>query len=315
MMTSAALLACLLAAGPARAEFTGADAGTSGANFLKLGIGARAVAMGGAVTASVSDPTAMRWNPAGLAAATRYTLSTMHGSHLGVANHEYLGAALPSSALGGVLGVDLAYLSLGVISRTDASGNEQGSFKPYNMAFGLGYARPLGPLRLGAAGRFIQTKIVGSASTFALDAGAQYRFSDFLQLGGSVHNLGPGLKVRQEKDPLPLLARAGAAMILSTDCLFEFDLSFPRDNQPALHAGVDYRLYRGDRLWLMSRLGYTSQTLHVRGFAGPSFGLGLSWSRFALDYSLSPTGELGLSHVASLKLAWGAPGPAEQTEK
>ena len=41
--------------------------GTTGAAFLEIGIGARAVAMGNAFVGTANDVTALYWNPAGLA--------------------------------------------------------------------------------------------------------------------------------------------------------------------------------------------------------------------------------------------------------
>jgi len=43
--------------------------GTTAAQFLKIGVGSRAVGMGGAFTATADDITAIYWNPGGLAAA------------------------------------------------------------------------------------------------------------------------------------------------------------------------------------------------------------------------------------------------------
>ena len=40
--------------------------GTTAAQFLKIGIGPRAIAMGSAFTATANDLTAIYWNPAGL---------------------------------------------------------------------------------------------------------------------------------------------------------------------------------------------------------------------------------------------------------
>ena len=45
------------------------NAGTSAANFLKIGVGRRGMALGGAFTANVQDPSALHWNPAGIAHA------------------------------------------------------------------------------------------------------------------------------------------------------------------------------------------------------------------------------------------------------
>ena len=42
------------------------NVGTSAANFLKIGIGAKAQAMGGAYVAQADEVTALYWNPAGI---------------------------------------------------------------------------------------------------------------------------------------------------------------------------------------------------------------------------------------------------------
>ena len=40
--------------------------GTTAASFLEIGIGSRAIAMGGAFVAVANDATALYWNPGGL---------------------------------------------------------------------------------------------------------------------------------------------------------------------------------------------------------------------------------------------------------
>jgi hypothetical protein len=62
-------LAALLAAAPAHAQSSlgGQRAGTSSGTFLRIGVGARAVAMGETFVAVANDPSAIYWNPAGLA--------------------------------------------------------------------------------------------------------------------------------------------------------------------------------------------------------------------------------------------------------
>ncbi len=62
------LLALVLAASPLAAQELGEQRiATSMLTFLKIGVGARAVAMGEAFTPIADDATAMFWNPAGLA--------------------------------------------------------------------------------------------------------------------------------------------------------------------------------------------------------------------------------------------------------
>lgn len=64
--------------------------------FLAIGVGGRAAAMGGAASATVRDVTAGYWNPAGLAFLDYPQISLMHEEHFGnLVNYNYAGVAIP----------------------------------------------------------------------------------------------------------------------------------------------------------------------------------------------------------------------------
>lgn len=63
--------------------------GTSAAQFLKIGVGARAAAMGGSFNALASDVTSIYWNPAGLARQQGSELFFSHTSWLAGISHEF----------------------------------------------------------------------------------------------------------------------------------------------------------------------------------------------------------------------------------
>ena len=69
----AALVSLLGAVAPARAQVSlgSQREGTSSATFLRIGVGARAEGMGEAFVAVANDPSAVFWNPAGLASLQR----------------------------------------------------------------------------------------------------------------------------------------------------------------------------------------------------------------------------------------------------
>ena len=80
--------------------------------FISLGVGARALALGGAYVALATDVTAGYWNPAGLSRINYPEFMLMHDEAFGsLVNHDYAAAAIPfgkSASLG------LSVIRLGV---------------------------------------------------------------------------------------------------------------------------------------------------------------------------------------------------------
>lgn len=173
--------------------------GTRGANFLQNWIGARGSAMAGAVGSLVEGPTAMYWNPAGIAstealsvAASRHDLYT----DLDIAQN-FIGVTLPT--LGGVLGASFNSLNSGEMDRTSedaplGSPITGRSFEWNSMAIGLSYARRLTDrLDVGVTGKYVTEGITdANVSWLAVDVGTQFRTGIHgFTIGGSIANLGP----------------------------------------------------------------------------------------------------------------------------
>ena len=86
-----------------------AVAGTDAAAFLNTGVGAKALAMGSAFVSVCDDPSAMYWNPAGLAKINRVSITGMSQS-LGstqwdtlqdiTPKYQFMGLTLPVSLIG-----------------------------------------------------------------------------------------------------------------------------------------------------------------------------------------------------------------------
>lgn len=88
-----------------------AQAAKYAGEFLEIGVGARAVGMGGAVTALTDDPMSFYWNPAGMGYIAGVNVSGMYADLWdGLANYSVAGITLP--ATGAVLGLN--YVRLGV---------------------------------------------------------------------------------------------------------------------------------------------------------------------------------------------------------
>ena len=101
-MGTVVVAATLLVATPAVAQFENISntvdrRGTAAAEFLAIPVGARATAMGGAVTASIKDATASYWNPAGLALMQKGSLTFDYASWLVGIDFGYGTIAMPTS--------------------------------------------------------------------------------------------------------------------------------------------------------------------------------------------------------------------------
>src|ERR1039458_7564997 len=78
------------------------EAGYTSANFLEIGMGARAAAMANSFTAVADDSTAIYWNPAGLGLVGGTSLSATHGQWLQGVTNDYIALSQQMSNGGGL---------------------------------------------------------------------------------------------------------------------------------------------------------------------------------------------------------------------
>jgi hypothetical protein len=295
---------------PAFADFNKDARGTTTANFLKLGVDARAVGMGEAYSALTADAASLYWNPAGLARIEDKSATFMHAPYLESSFFDYgaYGQRIGRHGFGGAV----QFFSAGSINQTDENNNPQGSFTPHDLAFSLGYAYRLGDDNapsVGVVGKYIQSKIIDTAQTMAVDVGVQSRlYAEKLRFAFTAVNMGGKMKFEEESESIPMALRLGSAYQIKRNWNAAFDLAFPKDNQPYVALGTEYVWHPSGALDLAGRLGYNSRTSgDIDGLTGVSMGFGLGFSqRFSFDYAFLPYGSLGLSHRISLSFAFGA---------
>ncbi|MCX5801219.1 MAG: PorV/PorQ family protein [Candidatus Eisenbacteria bacterium] len=259
--------------------------GEAGAQFLKMGVGARACAMGEAYVAIADDATAIYWNTAGLAEIQSPQITAMQNFWLADMSYQYLGLVCPSRL--GSLGISAAYSSSGEIPKYE-NFQREGEYSAYDAAGTIAYARRLmGSASYGVSVKFIQEKIEEeSARGFGVDVGLLCApgILHGLKLGVAVNNMGPGIKFIEKADPLPLSVRVGAAY-KTGPLLLAGDLGKPRDNDAYLCVGGEL----GIRDILALRAGYNSANSY-------SAGIGLKWRRVSVDYAYVPYEYLGDTH-------------------
>jgi hypothetical protein len=155
--------------------------------FLSLGVGARAFAMGGAQSSVASDVSAAYWNPAGLLQVeSNYQLMLMHAVYFsGIANYDFgaFTASLPDSSR---LAISVIRFSVDDIPDTRFLFDANGAINYDNISFfaasdyagWLSYAKRLnrlGGVEVGANLKVVH-RLVGSFSKawgFGLDIGMQ----------------------------------------------------------------------------------------------------------------------------------------------
>lgn len=172
---------CVLTIQPVDARYT--------ADFLTLGVGARALGMGGAGTALSDNAYAPYWNPAGLGQLTRYEVSFMHSTLNEADAYDFVGYVHPLKKRGAIgvswlrVGVDdIPITSLPVVSRPVGPANRPevvGSFNNTDNAFlfASGWRLPSRygiDLHLGGTLKLLYTS--GYRSTNAIGGGTDIGF-------------------------------------------------------------------------------------------------------------------------------------------
>ncbi|HAT72587.1 MAG TPA: hypothetical protein DCS63_07210 [Elusimicrobia bacterium] len=325
------LLALLCAwAGPAGASKIYPSAGSTSASFLKLGVGARAVAMGGAFSAVPGDPYAIYWNPAGLAGLDgKRHAGLFHNDYFQGLGQEFLFYTAPAACFdlplvgrpgNGAFGLGLNYFytpkemerrsGLYEADPVNPISPVEGTFGAYDLAFSAGYGWRRGAdLSLGAAFKVIRQTIDDeSGGSVALDLGLLREFRRDgvpYTAGFTVQNLGPGIKLVSRRYGLPLVFKAGLSRPLpGLGGLLALEVAKPVDNYPSAAIGAEYPLT--ERLAIRSGYRYRMYGNELGASSGFSAGAGVVFDRLTFDYAFTPFGVLGNSHRFSINLSFGS---------
>jgi hypothetical protein len=252
------------------------------ASYLKMGVGARFLAMGGASTAAVDDATAVAWNVAGLTRVKSASIASMYsaGDQTMDRRHNFL--ALASSVKGlGSFGIGWVNAGVVDIPRYNAQDVNEGTFNSSENAFLFSYAASFKPVRLGAGVKVLHQKIDPDSTETkmgfgGLDIGALAEPVEAITVGLSVQNiLG---KIADAKVPTILRVGTAVRLLPDDDLMVAVDLSKAfvdlSGKTAALHIGAEY--WAADLIGF--RLGFSSE----KQFAA---GIGVKMSNVSIDYA------------------------------
>lgn len=306
---------------PARAGAIDPAAGTSGASFLKIGIGsARSMAMGRAYVALAEGADAITWNPAGLGLAQQREFTYSYLRYIqGIDSPLFIAYAHPLGR--SVLGLNLAYLSVDGFDVRDINGKPlnstevrvQDGFATVSLARSFWFEKLFvgGSLKVVHENNdgTIQDNIVG-------DFGALMKPNSFVTFGFASQNMGTG------SSEVVQITRGGAAFQFFGVMTASMELQKTSDGPPRLAVGVEFTLpedllqvgqihfragFRGtddlgqlledDRNFLYPLVGSPKLSFGIGVYTAQAFGYGI-----AFDYAIMSLGALGTANMMSMKV-------------
>ena len=284
------------------------DPGSTGANFLKINLAPRELAMGSVGIGLADGPGAMFTNPAGLGSIGHQSLSFFYNIWLEGMSAQYLSYILPTGI--GNFGANVNYFGYGKIQGYDASGTETSNIDAYDLCFLLSYGKSevLKGVSGGINFKVLQEKLekekaiaFGGDLGIKIDLGKRYNALRGISLGCSVKNIGTGLKFDKEKAPLPLSYGVGVGVkreLLGEELNLGVDMNIPNDNTMYVGAGLEY--------WIKDiialRAGYNSKKDASNGL---SLGIGIKADIFSMNYAFVDYGELGYTHRMGMDIKFG----------
>jgi len=319
----AAILAAALLAAPAAAQFKlgSQRAGTSSGAFLKIGVGARASALGESFVAVANDPTAIYWNPAGLASMVRQELTLSHIGWPGDIRYEHAAVVIPNRRLGGSFGVQLGVLSTELDETSELQPFGTGrSFLFSDVVAGVAYARRwTDKLLVGVGLKYVREDLgsdVGGPVTNStlVDIGSIYYLGyGSVRIATSLSNFGaemtPGgsfvspvtgeVRAYDGFDP-PIQFRYGLAFEAVENSqqrlTMSVEIAQPADNAQRVKTGMEWVWQR--RLAL--RTGYNFNADELKFSAGAGLYLAVGQTQGTIDYAFTEGGPLGAINRLSL---------------
>lgn len=284
--------------------FAGSSQCAETAAYLDIGVGARALAMGGAYTALADDAHSVYWNPAGLARMEKREAAASHAELGNTTRHDFISYAHPTSQA--VVAGAFTYLNQGKLEGRDALGGRTSGFDASDAAVAFAAGRKNDLADLGVSVKYLHSHIASAeAQGMAVDAGLKREVAAArgkAVFGAALRNMGPGLKYNNQRNDLPLRLALGAAYRFEKGHALAVELqNGPRGADSEGGIGGEYKAREG----VFLRLGYTSKSAAVAGSGfdaarGLTLGAGFNMERFRLDYAAQAAGELGNVHRFSL---------------
>jgi len=295
----------------------GQRAGISAVQFLKIGVGARASAMGEAFVSVANDASALYWNPAGVVQAKQNQLIISHNNWVADINHEFIGGIYKFSKNDAV-GISFTSLhmdNMPVTTEFMPFGNGE-SFTFGDLAIGLTYSRQMtDKFSFGATIRYVEETLDKlKMRGVVIDLGTLYwtglgstrfavaitNFGNEMAPDGKVLLWGKREKSDWQSFSPPTLFKLGFAFepyqTADNRITTAVQLNHPNDNSENVALGLEYS-------WkeiFFLRGGYKLNVDEQNFTFGTGLAVPLGIARVTFNYAYSNFTKLGSAHRFSL---------------
>jgi long-subunit fatty acid transport protein len=292
--------------------FSQAKVGTTGAQFLELGVSARAMGMAEAFTAVAADISAVYYNPAGLTALYGREFGATYIQMPADVQYGFGAIALPLESVGGILGIGVYALSSGeMIERTWDQGTYEGTGRTFGyngFASSVSYGRYLTDrFSIGFSVKFIAEYVHDySATGWSADVGTMYNtgYRDF-RIAMVITNFGPDMKMIENSYPLPINFKFGGSINLIDGqdhrMVMSLEGAHPSDNLEKYNAGAEYTFKDWVTLRGGGRINYDADGFTLGGGFRIPFG---EDREMRFDYAFQDFGVLTEVHRFTMVLAF-----------
>jgi len=293
--------------------------GTSSMQFLKIGVGGRATAMGESFVAIADDISALYWNPAGLMQFEEIGVHFSHSEWLVDLKHEFAGGVYRIGKHNAV-GFSVTALHTAAMKKTTEFQPEgTGEYFNYgDIALGITYARKLtDQFSFGASFKYVEETLAElKMRGYMFDLGTYYwtglsnsrfavtisNFGPQVKPSGSV-NLIEGRTLSEfQSFPPPTVFRIGFAIDPITKSpnklTTSIQLNHPNDNAENLDIGAEYSF----KDFLFVRGGYKFNVENENYSGGIGLKLPVFMTTTSVDYSIANYKDLGYTHRLSINL-------------
>jgi hypothetical protein len=331
----ALMVGLLLAGYDAHAQLVpnlgGQRVGISAFQFLKVGVGARAVAMGESFVAVANDASALTWNPAGLAQFSSDQIIAAHTEYVVDIKHEFFGVVyhLTDQDVLGASFMSLHMKDMEITTETQPFGTGE-YFSFGDVAVGLTYSRRMtDQFSFGATVRYVEETLdVLKMRSVMVDLGTYYwtgigssRFAVVISNFGA--DVSPQGTVQQtngseistfQSFSLPTVFKLGVALeALQTDdhrITASIQLNHPNDNSENVRFGVEYGFQEtffvrgGFKRTIGQQLLGPDETSEESFAAGAGVRVPVGGTFIGADYAFASFSRLGSVHRISIAMTF-----------